>query len=106
MNSEAAKAARADTGAGPVVVDLRDRLPQMADDALTNLLNNARRLLETGSKVQKASAEMLLPAIEAELAGRKAQKTATQAAKKATTKKAKAKAKAEPDSEPEEEDVE
>jgi hypothetical protein len=63
----------------------------MADDALNSLLANARRLIDTGSKGQRAGAGDLIPVIEAELAERAAAKAAAAAAKKATVKKAKAK---------------
>ncbi len=91
MNRETEKAAREQTNAGPQIVDLRARVPQMADDALNSLLANARRLIETGSKIQRAGAGDLIPVIEAELAERAAAKAAAAAAKKATVKKAKAK---------------
>jgi hypothetical protein len=91
MNRDAEKAAKDQTNAGPQIVDLRARVPQMADDALNSLLANARRLIDTGSKVQRTGAGDLIPVIEAELADRAAAKAAVMAAKKATVKKAKAK---------------
>jgi hypothetical protein len=94
MNREAEKAAKEQTGAGPQVVDLRARVPQMSDDALATLLANARRLADSGSKMQRTGAADLIPVIEAQLAERGAAKAAAAAAKKAATKKPKAKAKA------------
>ncbi len=90
MNRDAEKAAKEQTNAGPQVVDLRARVPQMTDDALETLLANAQRLLESGSKMQRAGAADLIPVIEAELAERVAAKVAAQAAKKASAKKTKA----------------
>ena len=90
MNRETEKAAKEQSGAGPQVVDLRGRVPQMADDALATLLANARRLIEAGSKTQRASAGDLIPVIEAELAQRAGAKAAAAAAKKAAVKKPKA----------------
>lgn len=91
MNRDTEKAAREQTNAGPQIVDLRDRVPQMADDALATLLANAQRLADTGSKLQRSGAADLIPVIEAQLAERAAAKAAVMAAKKATVKKAKAK---------------
>lgn len=90
MNRETEKAAKEQTGAGPQIVDLRARVPQMTDSALTTLLDNARRLLEAGSKVQRATAAELIPVVEAELAERRAAKAATAATKKVSVKKQKA----------------
>ena len=83
MNREAEKAAKEQTGAAPHVVDLRERVPQMSDDALATLASNARRLLESGSKKQQGSAADLMPVLEAELASRRAAKEEAAAAKKA-----------------------
>jgi hypothetical protein len=90
LNRESEKAAKDQTGAGPQIVDLRARVPQMSDAALATLLDNARRLLEAGSKVQRSSAAELIPVIEGELAQRHAAKAATAAAKKTSVKKQKA----------------
>ncbi|MFM9862155.1 MAG: hypothetical protein ACKVRO_00990 [Micropepsaceae bacterium] len=92
MNRDAEKAAKEQTNAGPQIVDLRDRVPQMADDALNTMLANARRLADTGSKIQRAGAADLIPVIEAQLAERGAVKAAAAAAKKAAVKKPKVKA--------------
>jgi hypothetical protein len=87
MNKDSEKAAKEQSGAAPHVVDLRERVPQMSDDALATLLGNARRLLETGSKQQQSSAANLIPVLEAELAARDAVKAQAQAAKKAAASK-------------------
>lgn len=94
MNRETEKQARTDAGAGPVVVDLRDRVPQLDDKALASLHANALRLKDTGSTRQRASAADLIPVIETELAARQTVKRAAVAARapKAGAKKAKAQA--------------
>lgn len=93
MNRETEKQARADSGAGPVVVDLRDRVPQLDDKSLASLHANALRLKDTGSTRQRASAADLIPVIEAELASRQAVKRAAVAARAPKgTKKAKSQA--------------
>jgi hypothetical protein len=92
LNRDAEKAAKDQTNAGPQVVDLRARVPQMTDDALATLLANAQRLIDSGSKLQRAGAADLIPVIEAELAERAAAKVAAAAAKKASAKKTKASA--------------
>jgi hypothetical protein len=66
---------------------LRDRLPQFSDGELTNLNNNATRLKETGSALQRRSAEELLPLIQSEIERRRAEKAAAAPAK-ARAKKA------------------
>ena len=55
-------------------MSLVEKLPGMADDALGNLHANAVRLGQEGSPAQRSSAMALQPAIEAELANRKAAK--------------------------------
>jgi hypothetical protein len=57
-------------------VDILDRVPAMADDALGNLLANAERLERSGSKAQRASAAGLLPALRVEVEARRAAKLA------------------------------
>lgn len=89
MNKDAAKTARNDTGAAPVIVDLRDRVSAMSDDQLASLNANALRLKDAGSTVQRNGASALLPAIEAELAERRAKKLANPPAKKASAAKKK-----------------
>jgi hypothetical protein len=76
MNRDTEKAARNETGAGPVVVDLRDRVPLLDDKSLATLHANALRLKDAGNARQRASAEDLLPVIEGELAARREKKRA------------------------------
>ncbi len=63
-------------------MDLITKLPEMSDDALTNLRTNAKRLQHSGTPNQRSEATILLPALEAELGARrlarvKATRTAT-----------------------------
>lgn len=63
-------------------MDLIPKLPEMSDDALTNLRSNAKRLQHSGTPNQRSEAMVLLPAVEAELGARrlarvKATRTAT-----------------------------
>ena len=76
MNRDSQKSARTETGAGPVIIDLRDRVPAMDDKALATLHANAMRLKDIGTTRQRASAEGLLPVIDAELAARAEKKRA------------------------------
>ena len=91
MNRETEKAAREQSGAGPQIVDLRERVPEMTDDALATLFVNAQRLIESGSKRQQASAADLMPVLEAEIAARRAVKDELAATKKAAAAKKSAK---------------
>jgi hypothetical protein len=50
------------------------KLPAMEDAALSVLHENAERLERIGTKSQQAAAAALMPAIEAELAARRAAK--------------------------------
>ena len=52
------------------------KLPEMEDAALAVLHENAERLERSGTKSQQAAATALMPAIEAELATRRAAKLA------------------------------
>ena len=52
-------------------MDLLTKLPEMSDDALANLRNNAKRLQETGTPAQRSDAAALLPAVEAEIGARR-----------------------------------
>ena len=103
MNRETEKEARAQTGAGPVVNDLRDRVPAMADLALATLRVNALRLVTEGSAKQRAAAAELLPVVEAELATRKELKRASAPAKAPRVSKKKVKAVVEADADSESE---
>ena len=55
-------------------MDLKINLPTMADDELSNLRTNARRLIDSGTTAQKTAAAALMPSIEAELDARTAAK--------------------------------
>lgn len=73
-------------------MDLTAKLPQMEDAALAVLRENAERLEQTGTSAQKAAAAALMPALEAELEGRRAAKLAAAKTKRAATKRATKKA--------------
>jgi hypothetical protein len=72
------------------------KLPTLEDTALSVLHDNAERLGRSGTKMQQAAAAALMPAIEAELATRRAAKlshakeaaAAKRAAKPAPVKRA------------------
>jgi hypothetical protein len=69
-------------------MDLIAKLPGMEDAALTVLHNNAERLEQSGTKTQKSAAAALLPALETELANRRAAKLAASTAKRAASRAA------------------
>jgi hypothetical protein len=79
-------------------MNLIEKLPDMTDEGVTNLLANAKRLEQTGTPQQQAACAEALPAIEAEAARRKEAKlemqaerrAAATAARKVTTAKRKA----------------
>ncbi len=52
-------------------MDLIPKLPEMSDDALTNLRTNAKRLQQSGTPAQRTDAAALLPAVEAEMGARR-----------------------------------
>jgi hypothetical protein len=52
-------------------MDLIPKLPEMSDDALTNLRTNAKRLQQSGTAAQRTDAAALLPAVEAEMGARR-----------------------------------
>ncbi|HEY9218943.1 MAG TPA: hypothetical protein VIO94_12895 [Phenylobacterium sp.] len=62
---------------------LIEKIPELDDDGLRNLLANARRLQETGSPKQQEQAAELLPALEEAAAARQAEKLEAAAAKRA-----------------------
>jgi hypothetical protein len=66
-------------------MDLIAKLPGMEDAALASLHNNAERLEQSGTKAQKSAAAALLPALETELANRRAAKLAASTAKRAAS---------------------
>ncbi|MBI1211772.1 MAG: hypothetical protein GC190_09945 [Alphaproteobacteria bacterium] len=59
-----------------VVVDMRERVGGLSDGELDTLHANAMRLAQNGSERQRASADALIPAIEAELTTRRAKELA------------------------------
>ncbi len=59
-----------------MIMSMIDQIPSLTDDGLTTLRANAMRLAESGAAKQQAAAQELLPAIEAEIAKRKAEKPA------------------------------
>ena len=65
MNRETEKEARAQTGAGPQITDMRTRVPGMEDSALLSLRVNATRLMTDGNPKQKvAASELVKPSPE------------------------------------------
>jgi hypothetical protein len=66
---------------------LLEKIPQLDDSALKNLLDNARRLETSGSVKQQADAAELLPALEAAVAARKAVKLEAAAEKRSASRK-------------------
>jgi len=53
---------------------MADRIPDLDDKALANLLANAQRLESAGAPAQQQAAAEMLPLIQAELATREAAK--------------------------------
>ena len=71
-------------------MDLLAKLPEMSDDALTNLRTNAKRLQQSGTPAQRSDAAALLPAVEAEIGARRLAKVqATRTARPHTAQPAK-----------------
>jgi hypothetical protein len=68
-------------------MSLIEKIPTMSDEDVANLLANARRLSETGTPQQRASAEELLPALEESAGARATAKAEAAAAKRAATRK-------------------
>jgi len=83
---------------------MADRVPDLDDKALANLLANAKRLSASGTAEQQNEANAIVPLVEAEMAARKAAAppravrrtpgTAKAAPKAAAPRKSRAKAKA------------
>lgn len=71
----------------PVVHDISGRIPTMADAELNSLFANARRLLASGSAIQKKTAEILVPLIETEVASRQAAKEEARKARTSSKRK-------------------
>lgn len=72
-------------------MSLIEKIPDMSDQEVVNLLANARRLSTSGSDKQKADAQELLPVLEETAAQRQAAKVEAAAAKRAALRKPKAK---------------
>ena len=68
-------------------MSLIEKIPEMTDEDVNNLLANARRLSESGSDKQRADAAELLPALEEAAGARHAAKLAAAAAKRAAVRK-------------------
>lgn len=71
---------------------LIDRLPDLTDAELANLLTNARRLSEGEDEKRRAAAESLLPALEQQSAARATARAEALAAARAARTPARRKA--------------
>jgi hypothetical protein len=69
-----------------IAVSLVEKIPDMSDDQVMNLLDNARRLMESGDERQKAAAAELLPVLVQAAAERKAARLAAIQAKRAAAR--------------------
>jgi hypothetical protein len=67
-------------------MSLIEKIPTLSDEEVVNLLDNARRLQETGDERQQAAAAELLPALEEAAAERKAARLASAQAKRAAAR--------------------
>jgi hypothetical protein len=72
---------------------LIEKLPEMSDEAVQNLLLNARRLGESGNDKQRAASAELLPFVEAEAAKRQADRRVWLAERRAAAGRTRATAK-------------
>ena len=68
-------------------MSLAEKIPNLNDIALKNLLDNARRLETSGTVKQKADAAELLPVLEAAFAARRAVKLEAAAEKRSAARK-------------------
>lgn len=69
-------------------MSLLDRIPDLSDEEVANLLANARRLAEAGEEKQQLAAQALLPALEAADAERKQARLELAKEKRAATRRA------------------
>ena len=69
-------------------MSLLERIPDLSDEEVANLLANARRLLERGDDKQRVAAEGLLPALEAADTERRQTRLDRAKEKRATTRAA------------------
>ena len=63
-------------------MSLVEKIPQLSDEEVTNLLDNARRLSEDGDDRQKTAAAELLPALEVAAEERRVERLARAQAKR------------------------
>lgn len=68
-------------------MSLVEKIPQLNDEEVVNLLANARRLAEVGDDRQKTAAVELLPALEAAAEERQAERLARAQAKRVAARK-------------------
>lgn len=68
-------------------MSLLEKIPTLDEVALKNLLENARRLQETGTDRQKADAAELLPLLESTYAERESARLEAAAEKRAATRR-------------------
>lgn len=68
---------------------LIEKIPDMTDDEVVNLLTNARRLSESDDPKRKAQAAELLPALESVASERRNARLAAAAVKRAASRKPK-----------------
>ena len=69
-------------------MSLLERIPELSDEEVANLLANARRLVESGDEKRRAAAEEMLPALEAEDHERRQARLERAKEKRAATRKA------------------
>ena len=69
-------------------MSLLERIPDLSDEEVANLLANARRLAESGEEKQQLAAQALLPALEAADAERKHARLELAKEKRAATRRA------------------
>jgi len=68
-------------------MSLVEKIPELSDEEVANLLANARRLAEAGDERQKTAAVELLPALEAAAEERRVERMARAQAKRAAARK-------------------
>ena len=66
---------------------LIDKIPDMTDEGVDNMLANARRLQESGTSRQQEQAAEIIPALETAAAERRSRRLEAAAAKRAATRK-------------------
>ena len=69
-------------------MSLLERIPAMSDEEVSNLLANARRLMDHGSDAQRVAAEGLLPALQEADTERRQVRLERAKEKRAATRKA------------------